>query len=254
MDFTDIKIQVGSRLGTKVIIADHLNKSYGDRVLIKDLSFSLPQGGIVGVIGPNGVGKTTLFKAIVGLEEISSGSLEIGETVKISYVDQNRAGLDPDKTIWEVVSGGNDFIKVGNVEIPSRAYLSGFGFKGSDQQKKAGILSGGERNRLNLALTLKEGGNLILLDEPTNDLDIATLSSLEEALLSFPGCSVVISHDRFFLDRIATHIIAWEGTDDEPGNWHWHEGNFESYQKNRVERLGVEAAKPRRMKKKLTKD
>ncbi|MFI3237440.1 MAG: energy-dependent translational throttle protein EttA [Lachnospiraceae bacterium] len=254
VDFTDIKIQVGSRLGTKVIVADNINKSFGDRVLIKDLSFSLPQGGIVGVIGPNGVGKTTLFKSIVGLEELSSGSLEIGETVKISYVDQNRAGLDPDKTLWEVVSDGNDYLQVGTTQIPSRAYLSGFGFKGSDQQKKAGVLSGGERNRLNLALTLKEGGNLILLDEPTNDLDIATLSSLEEALLSFPGCSVVISHDRFFLDRIATHIIAWEGTNDEPGNWFWHEGNFESYQKNRVARLGSEAAKPRRMNRKLVKN
>ena len=253
VDFTDIKIQVGSRLGTKVIVADHINKSFGDRVLIKDLSFSLPQGGIVGVIGPNGVGKTTLFKTIVGLEELSGGSLEIGETVQISYVDQNRAGLDPDKTLWEVVSDGHDFLQVGNVQVPSRAYLSGFGFKGADQQKKSGVLSGGERNRLNLALTLKEGGNLILLDEPTNDLDIATLSSLEEALLNFPGCSVVISHDRFFLDRIATHIIAWEGTPEEPGNWYWHEGNFESYQKNRVTRLGVEASKPRRMNRKLTK-
>lgn len=253
VDFSDIKIQVGSRLGRKVIVADHINKSFGDRVLIKDLSFSLPQGGIVGVIGPNGVGKTTLFKSIVGLEELSSGTLDIGETVHISYVDQNRAGLDPDKTLWEVVSDGNDYLQVGNTQVPSRAYLSGFGFKGSDQQKKAGVLSGGERNRLNLALTLKEGGNLILLDEPTNDLDIATLSSLEEALLAFPGCSVVISHDRFFLDRIATHIIAWEGTAEEPGNWHWHEGNFESYQKNRIMRLGAEAAKPRRMNRKLTK-
>lgn len=251
-EFSDIRILVGERLGTKVIVANELSKNFGDRNLIKDLSFSLPQGGIVGVIGPNGVGKTTLFKSIVGLEELTSGSLEIGETVKISYVDQNRSGLDPDKTLWEVVSGGHDYIQVGNVEIPSRAYLSSFGFKGSDQQKKAGILSGGERNRLNLALTLKEGGNLILLDEPTNDLDIATLSSLEEALLEFPGCSVVISHDRFFLDRIATHILAWEGTEENPGNWHWHEGNFESYQTNRMLRLGAEASRPKRMKK-LTK-
>ncbi len=254
VDFSDIKILPGSRLGTKVIVADNVNKSYGDRVLIKDLSFSLPQGGIVGVIGPNGVGKTTLFKTIVGLEPLSSGTLDIGETVDISYVDQNREGIDPEKTLWEVVSDGNDYLQVGNVQVPSRAYLSGFGFKGSDQQKKAGVLSGGERNRLNLALTLKKGGNLILLDEPTNDLDIATLSSLEDALLNFPGCSVVISHDRFFLDRIATHIIAWEGTDEEPGNWRWHEGNFESYQRDRVARLGVEAAKPRRMKRKLTRD
>ena len=253
IDFSDIKIQVGSRLGTKVIVADNICKSYGDNTLIKDLSFSLPQGGIVGIIGPNGVGKTTLFKTIVGLEELTSGSLEIGETVHISYVDQNRAGLDPDKTLWEIVSGGHDYLQVGNTKIPSRAYLSGFGFKGADQQKKAGVLSGGERNRLNLALTLKEGGNLILLDEPTNDLDIATLSSLEEALLNFPGCSVVISHDRFFLDRIATHILAWEGTDEEPANWFWHEGNFESYQKHRISRLGPEASKPRRMRRKLTK-
>ncbi|MFI3284244.1 MAG: energy-dependent translational throttle protein EttA [Erysipelotrichaceae bacterium] len=252
-EFADIKIQVGDRLGTKVIVAENLCKSFGERVLIKDLSFSLPRGGIVGIIGPNGVGKTTLFKTIVGIEELTSGSLDIGETVHISYVDQNRAGLDPNKSLWEVVSDGQDYIKVGNVQVPSRAYLSGFGFKGSDQQKLSNVLSGGERNRLNLALTLKEGGNLILLDEPTNDLDIATLSSLEEALLEFPGCSVVISHDRFFLDRIATHIIAWEGTDEEPGNWHWHEGNFESYQNDRIARLGVEASKPRRMNRKLTK-
>ena len=253
-DFTDIKIQVGQRLGTKVIEAENLCKSFGDRVLIKDLSFSLPRGGIVGVIGPNGVGKTTLFKTIVGLEELTSGKLEIGETVHISYVDQNRSGLDPNKSIWEIISDGKDHIKVGNVEVPSRAYLSGFGFKGSDQQKLSNVLSGGERNRLNLALTLKEGGNLILLDEPTNDLDIQTLSSLEEALLEFPGCSVVISHDRFFLDRIATHIIAWEGNDQEPGKWHFHNGNFESYQNDRINRLGAEASKPRRMKTKLTKD
>ena len=253
-DFTDIKIQVGQRLGTKVIEAENLCKSFGDRVLIKDLSFSLPRGGIVGVIGPNGVGKTTLFKTIVGLEELTSGKLDIGETVHISYVDQNRAGLDPTKSVWEVISDGNDHIKVGNVEVPSRAYLSGFGFKGSDQQKLSNVLSGGERNRLNLALTLKEGGNLILLDEPTNDLDIQTLSSLEEALLDFPGCSVVISHDRFFLDRIATHIIAWEGNDKEPGNWHFHIGNFESYQNDRINRLGPEASKPKRMKTKFSKN
>ncbi len=252
-DFSEIRIPVGPRLGTKVIVADHINKAYGDRVLINDLSFSLPQGGIVGVIGPNGVGKTTLFKAIVGLEPLDSGELSIGESVKISYVDQNREGIDPDKSLWEVVSDGHDNIEVGGAEIPSRAYVSSFGFKGSDQQKKAGILSGGERNRLNLALTLKEGGNLILLDEPTNDLDVQTLSSLEQALLDFPGCSVVISHDRFFLDRVATHILAWEGTDDDPGNWHWFEGNFEAYQENRVERLGVEAAKPHRVRRKLTR-
>ncbi|MEG1431456.1 energy-dependent translational throttle protein EttA [Eubacterium sp.] len=252
-DFSDIKIPLGQRLGTKVIIADDISKSFGDRVLINHLSFQLPQGGIVGVIGPNGVGKTTLFKAIVGLEPLSDGTLDIGETVKISYVDQNREGIDPDKSIWEVVSDGNDYLKVGNTEVPSRAYLSSFGFKGSDQQKKAGVLSGGEKNRLNLALTLKEGGNLILLDEPTNDLDVATLSSLESALLSFPGCSVVISHDRFFLDRIATHILAWEGTDENPGNWHWFEGNFESYQKDRIARLGKELAKPRVIHRKLTR-
>lgn len=254
LDFTDIQIPVGPRLGTKVIVADHIQKSFGDRVLIDDLSFSLPQGGIVGIIGPNGVGKTTLFKSIVGLEPLSGGELQIGESVKISYVDQNREGIDAEKSLWEVVSGGNDYLKVGDTQIQSRAYVSGFGFKGSDQQKRAGVLSGGERNRLNLALTLKEGGNLILLDEPTNDLDVATLSSLEEALLNFPGCSVVISHDRWFLDRVATHILAWEGTDENPGKWHWFEGNFEDYQKNRVERLGVEAAKPHRHHRKLTRD
>ncbi len=254
LDFSDIQIPVGPRLGTKVIVADNINKSYGDRVLMKDLSFSLPQGGIVGIIGPNGVGKTTLLKAIVGLEPLTSGSLEVGESVSISYVDQNREGIDPDKSLWEVVSNGNDYMQVGDTEVPSRAYVSSFGFKGSDQQKRAGVLSGGERNRLNLALTLKEGGNLILLDEPTNDLDVATLSSLEEALLDFPGCSVVISHDRWFLDRVATHILAWEGNDEEPGNWYWFEGNFEDYQKNRVERLGVEAAKPHRQHRKLTRD
>lgn len=252
-DFSDIKIPVGQRLGTKVIVAENISISFDDRVLMENLSFRLPQGGIVGVIGPNGVGKTTLFKSIVGLEALSGGNLEIGDTVQISYVDQNRSGIDPDKTIWEVVSGGNDFLKIGNTEIQSRAYLSSFGFKGGDQQKKAGVLSGGERNRLNLALTLKEGGNLILLDEPTNDLDVATLASLEDALLNFPGCSVVISHDRFFLDRIATHILAWEGTDENPGNWHWFEGNFESYQKDRIARLGKELARPRMIHRKLTR-
>ena len=253
-DFSEIRIPVGPRLGTKVIVADGISKSFDDRVLIDNLSFSLPQGGIVGIIGPNGVGKTTLFKAILGMEPLSGGDLEIGESVNISYVDQNRAGIDPDTSLWEVVSDGNDYMKVGDTEIPSRAYVSSFGFKGSDQQKKAGVLSGGERNRLNLALTLKEGGNLILLDEPTNDLDVATLSSLEAALLEFPGCSVVISHDRWFLDRVATHILAWEGTDENPGNWYWHEGNFESYQENRVARLGAEAAKPHRIHRKLMRD
>jgi ATP-binding cassette ChvD family protein len=249
LDFTEIQIPVGPRLGTKVIVADRISKAYGERILISDLSFILPQGGIVGIIGPNGVGKTTLFKAIIGQEPLDSGNLEIGESVSISYVDQCREGLDPGKNLWEIVSGGEDYIKAGSTEIPSRAYVSSFGFKGSDQQKKAGILSGGERNRLNLALTLQGGGNLILLDEPTNDLDIATLSSLEEALLNFPGCSVVISHDRFFLDRVATHILAWEGTDENPGNWYWHEGNFEGYQENRVARFGYDAAKPHRMRK-----
>jgi ATPase subunit of ABC transporter with duplicated ATPase domains len=223
-------------------------------VLIDDLSFSLPRNGIVGVIGPNGVGKTTLFKTIVGQEQPSGGSLELGDSVKLSYVDQTRAGLDPNKTIWEVVSDGNDYIQVGDTEVPSRAYVASFGFKGTDQQKKAGVLSGGERNRLNLALTLRQGGNLLLLDEPTNDLDTETLESLEEALERFPGCSVVISHDRWFLDRVATHILAWEGTDEEPGRWHWFEGNFEAYQANREERLGPEASKPHRLHRKLTRD
>lgn len=254
VDFTDITIPVGPRLGSKVLEVEHLHKQFGDRVLIDDLSFSLPRNGIVGVIGPNGVGKSTLFKMIVGKEPVSGGTLELGETVQISYVDQNREGLDPKKTLWEVVSDGLDYIRVGETEIPSRAYVANFGFKGSDQQKPAGVLSGGERNRLNLALTLKQGGNLLLLDEPTNDLDVETLESLEEALLTFPGCAVITSHDRMFLDRIATHILAWEGTDENPGNWHWFEGNFDSYQKNKIERLGEEAAKPHRLHRKLTRD
>lgn len=254
VDFTDITIPVGPRLGSKVLEVEHLHKQFGDRVLIDDLSFSLPRNGIVGVIGPNGVGKSTLFKMIVGKEPVSGGTLDLGETVQISYVDQNREGLDPKKTLWEVVSDGLDYIRVGETEIPSRAYVANFGFKGSDQQKPAGVLSGGERNRLNLALTLKQGGNLLLLDEPTNDLDVETLESLEEALLAFPGCAVITSHDRMFLDRIATHILAWEGTDENPGNWHWFEGNFDSYQKNKIERLGEEAAKPHRLHRKLTRD
>lgn len=254
VDFTDITIPVGPRLGSKVLEVEHLHKQFGDRVLIDNLSFSLPRNGIVGVIGPNGAGKSTLFKMIVGKEPVSGGTLELGETVQISYVDQNREGLDPKKTLWEVVSDGLDYIRVGETEIPSRAYVANFGFKGSDQQKPAGVLSGGERNRLNLALTLKQGGNLLLLDEPTNDLDVETLESLEEALLAFPGCAVITSHDRMFLDRIATHILAWEGTDENPGNWHWFEGNFDSYQKNKIERLGEEAAKPHRLHRKLTRD
>lgn len=254
LDFADIQIPVGPRLGSKVLVAEHIHKAFDDRVLINDLSFTLPRNGIVGVIGPNGVGKSTLFKTIVGLEDLTSGSLEIGESVKISYVDQNRKGIDPKKNVWEVVSDGLDYMKVGETEIPSRAYVASFGFKGSDQQKPSGVLSGGERNRLNLALTLKQGGNLLLLDEPTNDLDVETLESLEEALLNFPGCAVVVSHDRMFLDRIATHILAWEGTDENPGNWHWFEGNFESYQKNKIERLGPEAAKPHRIHRKLTRN
>ena len=254
LDFTEIQIPVGPRLGQKVLDASHLHKAFGDRVLIDDLSFSLPCNGIVGVIGPNGVGKSTLFKMIVGQEPLDSGALEVGESVKLSYVDQLRSGIDPNKTLWEVVSEGNDFIKVGDTEIPSRAYVASFGFKGSDQQKRAGVLSGGERNRLNLALTLKQGGNLLLLDEPTNDLDIETLESLEAALERFPGCSVVTSHDRWFLDRIATHILAWEGTDENPGHWHWFEGNFASYQADREKRLGPEAASPHRLHRKLTRD
>ena len=254
LDFTEIQIPAGPRLGAEVLKVEHLHKQFGDRVLIDNLSFELPRNGIVGVIGPNGVGKSTLFKMIMGIEQPTSGSLKLGETVKVSYVDQGRAGIDGDKNVWEVVSGGLDYMMVCETEVPSRAYVASFGFKGSDQQKPAGVLSGGERNRLNLALTLKQGGNLLLLDEPTNDLDVETLSSLEEALLRFPGCAVVTSHDRMFLDRVATHILAWEGTDENPGNWHWFEGNFESYQKNRIERLGEEAAKPHRLHRKLTRD
>ncbi|WP_070900750.1 energy-dependent translational throttle protein EttA [Mycobacterium tuberculosis] len=247
LDFEEIQIPVGPRLGNVVVEVDHLDKGYDGRALIKDLSFSLPRNGIVGVIGPNGVGKTTLFKTIVGLETPDSGSVKVGETVKLSYVDQARAGIDPRKTVWEVVSDGLDYIQVGQTEVPSRAYVSAFGFKGPDQQKPAGVLSGGERNRLNLALTLKQGGNLILLDEPTNDLDVETLGSLENALLNFPGCAVVISHDRWFLDRTCTHILAWEGDDDNEAKWFWFEGNFGAYEENKVERLGVDAARPRRV-------
>jgi ATP-binding cassette ChvD family protein len=255
LDFEEIQIPPGPRLGSTVIEVDDLKKGFGERVLIDDLSFTLPRNGIVGVIGPNGVGKTTLFKTIVGLEEPDEGGVKIGETVKISYVDQARAGLDPKKNLWETVSDGLDFLKVGNVEIPSRAYVSQFGFKGPDQQKATGVLSGGERNRLNLALTLKQGGNLLLLDEPTNDLDVETLGSLENALLEFPGCAVVISHDRWFLDRVATHILAYEGTEEDPSNWYWFEGNYEAYEANKVERLGVEAARPHRVTyRKLTRD
>ncbi len=255
LDFEEIAIPPGPRLGSTVIEVQGLRKGFGDRVLIDDLSFTLPRNGIVGVIGPNGVGKTTLFKTIVGLEEPDEGTVKVGETVKISYVDQSREGLEAGKTLWEVVSDGLDHIQVGNVEIPSRAYVSQFGFKGPDQQKKAGVLSGGERNRLNLALTLKQGGNLLLLDEPTNDLDVETLGSLENALLDFPGCAVVISHDRWFLDRVATHILAYEGTDEDPSSWYWYEGNFEGYEKNKVERLGEDAARPHRVTyRKLTRD
>ncbi|WP_084964750.1 energy-dependent translational throttle protein EttA [Thermoactinospora rubra] len=251
LDFDEIQIPPGPRLGTTVIKAENLTKGFGDRLLIENLSFDLPRNGIVGIIGPNGVGKTTLFRMITGSETPDSGSITIGETVQISYVDQTRAGIDPNKNVWEVVSDGLDHIKVGNVEMPSRAYIAAFGFKGPDQQKKAGVLSGGERNRLNLALTLKQGGNVLLLDEPTNDLDTETLSSLENALLDFPGCAVITSHDRWFLDRIATHILAWE----EGSSWFWFEGNFADYEKNKIERLGVEAARPHRVTyRKLTRD
>ncbi len=243
LDFEEIQIPPGPRLGNVVIEVNNLTKGFGDRVLIQDLSFTLPRNGIVGIIGPNGAGKTTLFKTLMGMEELDSGAVKIGETVKISYVDQSRGGIDPKKSLWEVVSDGQDFIKVGQVEMPSRAYVSCFGFKGPDQQKAAGVLSGGERNRLNLALTLKQGGNLLLLDEPTNDLDVETLGSLENALLEFPGCAVVISHDRWFLDRVATHILAYEGD----AHWFWFVGNFESYEENKRERLGAEASRPHRM-------
>jgi ATP-binding cassette ChvD family protein len=255
LDFEELVIPVGPRLGAQVIDAKNLKKGFDGRVLIDGLSFTLPRNGIVGVIGPNGVGKTTLFKTITGLEPLDSGDLKIGETVDISYVDQDRGGIDPSKTLWEVVSDGQDYIQVGKTEIPSRGYVSQFGFKGPDQQKKAGVLSGGERNRLNLALTLKQGGNLLLLDEPTNDLDVETLGSLENALLEFPGCAVVITHDRWFLDRIATHILAYEGTEENPSNWYWFEGNFEAYEENKIERLGPDAAKPHRSAyRKLTRD
>ena len=247
LDFEEIQIPPGPRLGTVVVNVEHLDKGFDGRMLIKDLSFSLPRNGIVGVIGPNGVGKTTLFKTIVGLEHPDSGTVRVGDTVRLSYVDQERAGIDPTKSVWEVVSDGLDYIQVGQVEMPSRAYVAAFGFKGHDQQKPAGVLSGGERNRLNLALTLKQGGNLILLDEPTNDLDVETLGSLENALDQFPGCAVVISHDRWFLDRVVTHILSWEGTDDAPASWFWFEGNFEAYEQNKIERLGVEAARPHRV-------
>ena len=255
LDFEEIQIPPGPRLGNIVLEAKSLVKKFGDRTLIADLSFTLPRNGIVGVIGPNGVGKSTLFKMIMGEEKLDGGELKIGETVKISYVDQSRSGIDPEKSLWEVVSGGLDYIQVGQVEMPSRAYVAAFGFKGPDQQKPAGVLSGGERNRLNLALTLKQGGNLLLLDEPTNDLDVETLGSLENALLEFPGCAVVITHDRWFLDRVATHILAYEGTDADPDNWYWFEGNFDSYEANKIERLGPEAAKPHRSTyRRLTRD
>ena len=255
LDFEEIQIPPGPRLGSLVLEATDLKKGFDGRTLIDGLSFTLPRNGIVGVVGPNGVGKSTLFKTIVGLEPLDGGDLKIGQTVKLSYVDQSRAGIDPKKTLWEVVSDGLDYIQVGNVEMPSRAYVASFGFKGADQQKPAGVLSGGERNRLNLALTLKQGGNLILLDEPTNDLDVETLGSLENALLEFPGCAVVITHDRWFLDRVATHILAWEGTDKNPASWYWFEGNFASYEENKVERLGPEAARPHRVTyRKLTRD
>ena len=255
IDTDEIQIPPGPRLGSIVIEAGGLTKGFEDRLLIRDLSFSLPRGGIVGMIGPNGVGKTTLFKMIIGDETPDAGRLTIGPTVQISYVDQARAGLDPSQTVWQIVSDGLDHIKVGNAEVPSRAYVAAFGFKGPDQQKPAGVLSGGERNRLNLAMTLKKGGNVLLLDEPTNDLDVETLRSLEDALEVFPGCAVVISHDRWFLDRVATHILAWEGTDDDPARWFWFEGNFADYERNKIERLGPEAARPHRVTyRRLTRD
>jgi ATP-binding cassette ChvD family protein len=255
LDFEEIQIPTGPRLGNIVVETKNLDKGFDGRILIKDLSFTLPRNGIVGVIGPNGVGKTTLFKTIVGLEEPDSGTVKVGETVKLSYVDQNRGGIDPKKNVWQVVSDGLDYIEVGQNEVPSRAYVSAFGFKGPDQQKPAGVLSGGERNRLNLALTLKEGGNLILLDEPTNDLDVETLSSLENALQQFPGCAVVISHDRWFLDRTCTHILAWEGDTDNEAKWFWFEGNFGGYEENKLERLGADAARPHRVThRRLTRD
>ncbi|HQE32877.1 MAG TPA: ATP-binding cassette domain-containing protein, partial [Propionibacteriaceae bacterium] len=255
LDLAEINIPAGPRLGADVIEAKKLTKGFGDRVLIEDLSFMLPRAGIVGIIGPNGVGKTTLFKMIVGEEKPDSGELKVGQTVKFSYVDQGRSGIAPDKNVWEVVSDGLDHIKVGNFEMPSRAYVASFGFKGPDQQKLAGVLSGGERNRLNLALTLKQGGNVLLLDEPTNDLDVETLQSLEDALLDYPGCAVVISHDRWFLDRVATHILAWEGDHEDEANWFWYEGNFADYETNKISRMGVEAARPHRTThRKLTRD
>jgi ATP-binding cassette ChvD family protein len=246
LDFEEINIPSGPRLGSQVLQAKDLVKGFGDRLLFDGLGFSLPRAGIVGVVGPNGVGKSTLFRMLVGEESPDAGALTLGETVRISYVDQGRAGLDPKKNVWELVSDGLDFIKVANFEVPSRAYVASFGFKGPDQQKPAGVLSGGERNRLNLALTLKMGGNLLLLDEPTNDLDVETLQSLEDALLDFPGCAVVISHDRWFLDRVCTHILAWEGDDKDQAQWFWFEGNFADYEANKISRLGAEAARPHR--------
>jgi ATPase subunit of ABC transporter with duplicated ATPase domains len=251
LDFEEIQIPPGPRLGQIVVETSGLSKGFGDRMLIEKLSFSLPPNGIVGVIGPNGVGKTTLFKMIIGEEQPDAGSIKVGETVQIAYVDQSRDRIDPGKNVWEAISDGESFIRAGRTEIPSRAYVAAFGFKGPDQQKPAGILSGGERNRVNLALTLKQGGNLLLLDEPTNDLDVDTLSSLENALLEFPGCAVITSHDRWFLDRIATHILAWEGD----SHWFWFEGNFEAYEKNKIDRLGAEAARPHRVTyRRLTRD